>query len=116
MFLSPIELFRRGLGGEPPNAKNEPGQESAGESLELSTVLNRAIEAGRGAFPTVAGDNGRFLTLLGRCVREALGTDASAPAPSDAALAEILSRLAVEDLYLACAAGHGDAERDRAPG
>ena len=29
--------------------------------------------------------------------------------PSDAALAEILSRLAVEDLYLACAAGYGDA-------
>jgi len=78
--------------------------------MSLSPIdLNRAIQAGRAAFPTVAVDAGLFLALLGRCVREALGGGDSAPAPSDAALAESLSRLAVEDLYLACAAGHGDA-------
>ena len=109
MSLSQIELFRRGLGGEPRNASNEAAPEAAGESIELATVLNRAIEAARGAFPTLAADAGHFLTLLGRCVREALGSDGTTPLPSDAALAEILSRLACEDLYLACAAGHGDA-------
>jgi RNA polymerase sigma-70 factor (ECF subfamily) len=109
MSLSPIELFRLGLDGEPPTTTSEPAPEVAGESIELATVLNRTIEAGRGAFPTVAVDPARFLTLLGRCVREALGGDAAAPAPGDAAVAELLSRLAVEDLYLAVAAGHGDA-------
>jgi RNA polymerase sigma-70 factor (ECF subfamily) len=109
MSLSQIEFFRCGLGGEPRNARNETDPEVAGESIELVTVLNRAIEAGRGAFPTIAVDDDRFLALLGRCVREALGTDGSAAMPSDAALAEILSRLVCEDLYLACAAGHGDA-------
>jgi RNA polymerase sigma-70 factor (ECF subfamily) len=108
MSLSQIESFRRGLGGEPRNARNETDPEVPGESIELATVLNRAIEAARGAFPSLAGDTGPFVTLLGRCVREALGIDGSAPVPSDTALAESLSRLACEDLYLACAAGHGD--------
>jgi len=108
MALSQIELFRRGLGGEPLAARNDSAPEIAGESIELATVLNRAIEAGRGAFPSLVVDPSQFVTLLGRCVREALSTDGSTPVPSDAALAEILSRLACEDLYLACAAGHGD--------
>jgi len=108
MSSSQIEFFRRGLDGTPANAPGAHGPAVAGESTLLGQALDRTIEAGRGKFPTIAVGSDRFLTLLGRCTREVLGNDASGPGPSDAELAKIVSELAVEDLYLACAAGHGD--------
>ncbi len=108
MSPSPIDFFRRALDGE-PHAPNELAPRIAAESPELAATLNRAIEAGRRAFPEVSVSTDRFLTLLGRCAREALGTDSSTPSPGDADLAALLAGLVVEDLYLACAAAHGDA-------
>jgi RNA polymerase sigma-70 factor len=76
---------------------------AVGESSapELEAALAKAIEQGRIAWPHLALDDGVFARHLGRCVAAAGPTTKPA---------EVLNQLAIPDLFLACAAGHGVAD------
>jgi len=84
------------------------GFAESGEALQLAEIaipdleqsLIRAVEQGCATWPHLTLDADVYSRHLGRCVASMRGTrDAS----------DALKELAVTDLYLACAAGNGDA-------
>jgi len=109
MTLSHIEAFHRGLDSKATETERRTRPPAREESSALATALSAAIEIGRSAFPSVTVDPERFLVLLGRCAREALGAEARERLPNGADVMAAIGSLIAADLYLACAAGQGDA-------
>jgi RNA polymerase sigma-70 factor (ECF subfamily) len=105
MSLSHLAVFRRGFAGESLSADHPGDADAPPEWSQLGPLIEAAVATGRGAFPTVGGATDRFVTHLGKCARDALAPDSSG---QPAELGAVLGGLMAADLYLACAAGHGD--------
>jgi RNA polymerase sigma-70 factor, ECF subfamily len=107
MTLSHIEAFQHGFAGGAFDADDGGRAGAAPVQGDPGPAIAAAIAAGRRVFPALGVSTDRFVTSLGRCARDALAADSRGAAPAQVAAA--VGGLAAADLYLACAAGHGDA-------